>query len=103
MLKIGVSIVMAVHRVKLQFLYSLCTSPSKSSWFSNGAIGFGYFRKTRRGNHYILVISDYFTRWVEAYELPDQEASKVTKTLVEECICRFDAPDSIHSDQGRNF
>ena len=27
-----------------------------------------------RGNHYILVALDYFSKWPEAYEIPDHEA-----------------------------
>ena len=58
---------------------------------------------TTRGNKYIIVVCDYFTRWGEAYSLPNQEAVTVARVLVEEWICRFGTPDTIHSDQGRNF
>ena len=64
---------------------------------------FGPLPVTERGNKYILVISDYFTRWVEAYPLPNQEAPVVAKLLVNEWICRFGVPEVIHSDQGKNF
>lgn len=56
-----------------------------------------------RGNKYILVIADYFTRWVEAYALPEQTAETVAHTIVHEFVCRFGTPLEIHSDQGRNF
>ena len=46
---------------------------------------------------------DYFTKWPEAYALPDQEAETVVDALVGGTISRFGAPQSIHSDQGRNF
>ena len=49
---------------------------------------------TRTGNKYILVVSNYFTRWTEAYGV---------NTHVDEWICRFGAPETIHTDQGRNF
>ena len=51
---------------------------------------------------YLLIAMDYFTKWPEAYPLPNQEASTVARVLVEE-ICRFDTPLEIHSDQGGNF
>ena len=63
----------------------------------------GPLPKSRRGNKYVLVISDYFTRWAEAVSLPNQEASTVAQALMNEWICRYGAPESIHTDQGRNF
>lgn len=63
----------------------------------------GPLPKTTRGNKYILVISDYFTRWVEAFSMPDQETGTVAKILVEEFICRYGLPKELHSDQGRQF
>ena len=58
---------------------------------------------TRHGNKHILVVCDYFTRWTEAYALPNKEAASVARTLVNEWVCQFGVPDSIHSDQGANF
>ena len=58
---------------------------------------------TETGNKYILIVADYFTKWVEAYPMPNQEATTVAKLLVREFICRFGVPLLIHSDQGRNF
>lgn len=63
----------------------------------------GPLPKTARGNRYILVISDYFTRWVEAFPMPDQETGTVAKILIEEFICRYGLPKELHSDQGRQF
>ena len=61
----------------------------------------GPLPETPRGNRYILVIGDYFTKWKEAIPLKDTEA--VTVARVNEFICRFGAPDSLHTDQGKNF
>ena len=58
---------------------------------------------TEAGNKYILIIADYFTKWVEAFPLPNQEAKTVADKLVNEVICRFGVPLMIHSDQGGNF
>ena len=63
----------------------------------------GPLPETPRGNRYILVVGDYFTKWKEAYPLPDMEALSIAKVLVSEFICRFGVPDSIHTDQGKNF
>ena len=63
----------------------------------------GPLPETPRGNRYILVVGDYFTKWTEAYPLPDMEALSIAKVLVNEFICRFGVPDSIHTDQGKNF
>ena len=46
---------------------------------------------------------DYFTKWPEAFSLPNQEAVTVADVLVKEYVCRFGVPLSLHSDQGRNF
>ena len=47
--------------------------------------------------------SDYFTRWVEAYGIPNQEAITVADKVVGEMFCRFSPPDQPHSDQGKQF
>ena len=56
-----------------------------------------------RGNKYVLIIGDYFSKWTEAYAIPNQEATTVARVLVEEFLARFSIPRQIHSDQGRNF
>lgn len=58
---------------------------------------------TESGQKYILVEEDYFTKWTEAFPLPNKEAKIVVEKLVKEVISRFGAPERIHTDQGRNF
>ena len=58
----------------------------------------GPFPESSSGNVYILVAVDYFTRWVEAYPIPHQEAEVVAKKLVNEMFCRFSTPEQLHSD-----
>ena len=55
-----------------------------------------------RGNRYILVITDHFTKWVEAYAIPKQEAVTVA-FCYETFINTFGYSDIIFTDQGRNF
>ena len=42
-----------------------------------------------KGNKYLLVIEDYFTKWTEAVPLPDQEVITVANAWIESCdkIC----------------
>ena len=54
-------------------------------------------------NSYVLVVSDYFTRWTEAYALPNREAKTVAHKLVEEFFFRFSILEQLHSDLGRQF
>ena len=58
---------------------------------------------TENGNEYIIVVTDYFTKWVEAFAVPDHTAQTVADKLVTEFICRFGTPKVIHSDQGKEF
>ena len=55
------------------------------------------------GSKYILVITDYFTKWSEAYALPDAEAHTCMTAMYNGFFARFGLPRKIHSDQGRNF
>ena len=59
--------------------------------------------RTARGNKYVMVVSDYFTRWPEAFPLQDQKAETVARTLVDGVISRHGIPLILHSDQGPNF
>ena len=61
------------------------------------------FPKSDQGKKYVLIISDCFTRWTEAYPIPNQEAVTIAETLVKEYICRYGVPQYLHTDQGRNF
>ena len=55
------------------------------------------------GNICILVVSDYFTKWAEAFALPDHKAITVADTLVTEMFLRYGTPRIIHSDQAAEF
>ena len=63
----------------------------------------GPLPESEKGNKYILVISDYYTKFVEAYPMPNETADTISRILVEEFICRYGIPREIHSDQGRQF
>ena len=63
----------------------------------------GELPETSSGNKFILVLSDYFTKWVEAYALPDQTALTVADVVVREFFSRYGVCRTLHSDQGTNF
>lgn len=52
----------------------------------------GPFPVSEAGNHYILIAVDYFTKWPEAYAIPDQSADTTAEKLLE-MFCLFRAPD----------
>ena len=63
----------------------------------------GPLPRTKRGSRFILTVQCSFTKWAEAYAIPNQRASTCAKVLIKNWICWFVVPDSVHSDQGRNF
>ncbi|KAL2081551.1 hypothetical protein ACEWY4_023404 [Coilia grayii] len=51
----------------------------------------------------ILVVTDHFSRYAQAYPTKDQRAVTVAKVLVERFFVHYGVPARIHSDQGRDF
>ena len=44
----------------------------------------GPLPKSKNGNRYVLVVGDYFSWWMEALPVPNQEVSAVAERLVDE-------------------
>ena len=42
----------------------------------------GPFPESNRGNQVMLIVADYFTKWLEAFLLPNKEAETVARKLV---------------------
>ena len=57
---------------------------------------------SNKGNRYLLVVQDYFTKWADAIPLRNQTAATITEKLVK-LFSVMGLPDILHSDQGRNF
>ena len=63
----------------------------------------GPFPTTDRDSRYILVVTCAFSKWVETFAIPNQEASTIASVLVDQLFSRYGCPSVIHTDQGRNF
>ncbi|GBO05935.1 Pro-Pol polyprotein [Araneus ventricosus] len=56
-----------------------------------------------RGMIYLLTCVDRFTRWPEAFRIPDQSADTIARTFLLRWISRFGVPEKVTSDRGTNF
>lgn len=67
------------------------------------AVDIPEFPITERGYKYILVLGDYFKKWTEWFPMTNMESETVAKIIMNEVISSFGIPNTIHSDQGRQF
>ena len=58
---------------------------------------------TSRGNKHVVVIQDYFTKWIIAVATEDQTASTILRVLIEHVFSQHGIPRIILSDNGPCF
>ena len=63
----------------------------------------GSLPQGKRQVKFLLVTIDYFTKWVEAEALAIITKAKVRSFLWKNIVCRFGIPQTIISDNGRQF
>jgi hypothetical protein len=63
----------------------------------------GPLPRLKKGNEYMLTVSDCFTRWLEAFPCRRANAQVVVDKLITEIFPRFGVCDQIHSDRGTQF
>ena len=63
----------------------------------------GPFTPSSKRNTSVLMVTDQFSKWAEAYALKDITAKTVANVFCREWVCRFGCPLSVHTDQGTNF
>ena len=63
----------------------------------------GPFPVTYSNNKYIVVLTDYLTKWPEAFAVSNIEAATIAEILVDQILCRHGAPRTLLSDRGSNF
>lgn len=72
-------------------------------WERVSADFLGPVSRTTQGNRYLLVFTDYFTRWVVAVPTADCTAETVAQHFVEKIVLQFGAPRELLSDNGPAF
>lgn len=58
---------------------------------------------TLRGNRFIAVCIDYFSKWVVTRALPSITAEKTADFILEDLVCQHGVPGQIITDQGPQF
>ncbi|KAK3522328.1 hypothetical protein QTP86_003678, partial [Hemibagrus guttatus] len=76
---------------------------TSSGPFDLVCIDFLSIESVSRGIGNVLVITDHFTRYAQAFATKDQKALTVAKILCDKFFVHYGLPSRIHSDQGRDF
>ena len=63
----------------------------------------GPLPQTSSGNKYIIVVTDLFSKWVEAFPVKSTDTETLASLLVTEIGCRYGVPSYLHSDQGADL
>ena len=58
---------------------------------------------TNRGNRYVIVFQDFFTKWPLVFPAPDQKAHRIARLVADEILPMFGVPESLLSDRGANL
>ena len=80
------------------FAFSQVTAPFELV----GADLIGPFTESSHGNKYIFTATDYFTKWVEAFPIPNKSAAEVARCF-QKMFASHGAMKAIITDQGREF
>jgi hypothetical protein len=59
--------------------------------------------KASNGHHFILVATNYFTKWVEAALYANVTKQVIVKFIKNQIICRYGMPSKIITDNGSNL
>ena len=63
----------------------------------------GPLPKTKNGNEYILVITEYLSRYVEAIPLSNIDSKTIAEVFMKNIVLKHGIPSKILTDRGANF
>ena len=63
----------------------------------------GRFKTSQKGNTYIIVATDYFTKWAIVKAIPAATKENAADFLINEVICKYGAIGRLLSDRGKQF
>ena len=72
-------------------------------WYTIGIDIMGSFPTTSRQKRFLLVIVDYFTRWIELFPMRMTTSIDIVQILINEVFSRYGFPKYILSDNGPQF
>ena len=94
----------AKNRMKLrQHVQQLQLFPASGPLESVAIDILGELIKTARGNQYLLVISDRFTKLTKTVPLKGQSAAEVAKAFVDHWVFNYGPPSDLLADNGKCF
>ncbi|KAL0147914.1 hypothetical protein M9458_056791, partial [Cirrhinus mrigala] len=67
------------------------------------AVDFTVVEPSSNGRENVLIVTDVFTKFTQAFPAKDQRADTIAKILLREWFMKYGVPERLHSDQGRNF
>lgn len=70
---------------------------------SNGPMDLLSMEPDSKGFSNVLIVTDHFTRYSQAFPTRSQKAHEVARVLVDKYFVHYGLPARIHSDQGRDF
>jgi hypothetical protein len=79
-----------------------CHNPQQS-WQTIALDYMGPYEATPDGNRYLLVVTDLFSRWVEAFPVKSATARVTTTILEKEVFSRWGYPRAVITDNGSQF